>query len=92
MIDIEKERERTGYSGKPLQWQYGFDLAMNIAMKAVSEKCVWHENEDGMWNTACGQDYILDMYAAQKPSDSGEYCSNCGKKIEEVSFEESEDE
>ena len=31
MIDIEKERERTGYKGKPQQWQYGFDLAMSIA-------------------------------------------------------------
>lgn len=92
MIDIEKERERTGYKGKPLQWQYGFDLAMDIARKAESETCKWRENEDGIWNTECGQDYVFDGYASQKPSDCGQYCSNCGKRIKDVCFEESEDE
>lgn len=91
MIDIEKERKRTGYSGKPLQWQYGFDLAMNIVQKAEAEKCVWRENEDGIWDTECGRDYWFDPYIFLKPSDSGQYCSNCSKKIEEVSLE-SEDE
>ncbi|MFC3902523.1 hypothetical protein SAMN05421749_103279 [Acinetobacter marinus] len=92
MIDIEKERERTGYSGKPQQWQFGFDLAMSIAQKAESEKCVWRETEDGIWGTECGRDYVFDSYAAQKPSDSGQYCSNCGKKIEDVPFEDIEHE
>ena len=67
--------------------------SLKVQLEAIkSEKCVWRENEDGVWNTACGQDYIFDSYVAQKPSDSGQYCSNCGKKIEEVSFVESEDE
>lgn len=47
MIDIEKERERTGYRGKPQQWQYGFDLAMNIAkaqLDALEEsRMTWRE-------------------------------------------------
>lgn len=92
MIDLEKERERTGYGGKPQQWQYGFDLAMNIAIKAESETCKWRENEDGIWDTECGRDYWFDPYIFLKPSDSGQYCSNCGNKIKELSFEESEDE
>ena len=62
-----------------------------LVKKAEAEKCVWRENEDGIWDTACGQDYVFDGYATQKPSDCGQYCSNCGKKIEDVSFEGNED-
>ena len=65
--------------------------SLKVQLEAIkSEKCVWRENEDGIWDTACGQDYVFDGYAVQKPSDCGQYCSNCGKKIEDVSFEEIE--
>lgn len=69
-----------------------YALVVNSTQKTKPQKCVWRENEDGIWDTACGQDYVFDGYAVQKPSDCGQYCSNCGRKIEDVSFGESEDE
>ena len=91
MIDLEKERERTGYCGKPQQWQYGFDIAMSIAQKAEAEKCVWRENEDGVFETAC--DFAFELNNLDYLSENFvKHCCYCGKRIEEVSFEESEDE
>ena len=89
MIDIEKERERTGYKGKPQQWQYGFDLAMSIAQKAEAEKCVWSEFAKGGLSTSCG--YLFDKDMFQNSSNKGEHCIKCGKKIEEVSLESEDD-
>ncbi len=56
MTDIHKEidslKVKSGYSGKPQQWQYGFDLACRELAKAqavpdgykvvpVNYECVW---------------------------------------------------
>ena len=61
-----------------------------LVKKAEAEKCVWRENALGIWDTACDQDYVSYGFVGKKPSDIYQYCSNCGKKIEEVSFEEIE--
>lgn len=89
MIDIEKERERTGYKGKPQQWQYGFDIAMSIAQKAEAEKCVWRRNTSEYWGSGCEHAHKMSNRFSLSANDF-KYCLFCGKKIEEVSFEESE--
>lgn len=57
-----------------------------LIKQVISENCVWRENEDGIWDTGCGKDFVFDLYAGQKPSDNGKYCSNCGKEVGYISF------
>lgn len=83
MIDIEKERERTGYKGKPQQWQYGFDLAMSIAQEAESKKCVWKKSIQEYWDSGCGYAHKMGNSACLK-SNNFKHCPFCGRKIEEA--------
>lgn len=59
--------------------------AAEAALERVrSEPCIWSEDEDGYWNTACGEAWILNDGG---PSDNRcNYCFYCGKPIEEKLF------
>lgn len=43
--------------------------------------CVWQEDKDGVWTTACGDSFF---FADTIPSDNGmKYCCYCGEWIDE---------
>ena len=47
----------------------------------MAETCIWTENVDGCWETACGRSYMIDGTA---PSEYGvRFCCYCGKPLEE---------
>ena len=54
-----------------------------LVKKAESEKCKWRKNLNGNYKSSCGAYFgSLAWY----------FCQKCGREIEDVGFEESEDE
>jgi len=56
----------------------------------VTEKrekcCTWTENEDGYWETNCGNAFTLEEGTPTK--NEMVFCCYCGCKLREVRFEE----
>lgn len=49
------------------------------------QRCAWNEDEEGYWNTTCGEIWIFNDGG---PSDNRcNYCFYCGKPIEEKLFD-----
>ena len=96
MIDIEKEKQAeiddlkaqiNALEESRMTWrEYAMKIESGeyeLVKKAESEKCVWRKNHCGDYDTSCGAYFGAHAWP---------FCTNCGRKIEEVSFEESEDE
>jgi len=50
----------------------------------VKPSCVWKQDEDGNWDTACGDKHI---YIDGTPKENGaKFCCYCGAKLKEVPF------
>ena len=48
-------------------------------------KCVWTEDEEGYWDTACGEKH---EFIIGSPSENNYvFCPYCGDNIEEVKYE-----
>ena len=46
----------------------------------VPESCGWHEDEDGLWHSACGG--VLWLFEADDPTKNGmRFCIHCGKRM-----------
>ena len=51
------------------------------------DACEWAEDEDGVWDTGCGNAFVLDPYGT--PAEHGmTYCPYCGREISTVLFGE----
>lgn len=50
----------------------------------TDKQCVWREDEDGNWDTRCGEKFIL-MEGTPKDNRMN-YCPYCGGELSEVSF------
>lgn len=51
------------------------------AAVVLSEPCVWREDEDGVWWTACGQGFCFDGTPTEH---NHPFCGYCGAAIREV--------
>lgn len=51
------------------------------AVRLLSEPCVWREDEDGVWWTACGQGFCFDGTPTEH---NHPFCGYCGAAIREV--------
>ena len=60
-MDIEKIKNRCGYSGKSQQWQYGFDLAVR-EMQAAKAQAV--PEKDAVIKKLSDQLYVQEMKAS----------------------------
>ena len=48
--------------------------------------CLWTEDEDGVWNTACSESWILET---GKPRDNNmRFCPFCGNPLRQRSYRE----
>lgn len=48
-------------------------------MSEESSRCTWKEDEEGVWNTACGEAFDL---TCDTPKEHGmNFCCFCGKKL-----------
>lgn len=48
---------------------------------AELDTCIWREDEDGIWHTACGNAFYFD--AGGTPEEHGQkFCGYCGKPLE----------
>jgi hypothetical protein len=53
-------------------------------MNNKQEKCVWTEDEDGIWNTSCGNAFIMND---ETPSENDfKFCCFCGKLLVEEKY------
>lgn len=52
-------------------------------------RCVWREDENGNWETGCGETFCFDD-GGVRPN-KYYFCPNCGKPIDEVKYEGDED-
>lgn len=51
-----------------------------------STPCTWREDEDGSWDTDCGDCFVL---ISDGPSDNRmKFCCYCGQPITEIGFDE----
>lgn len=48
-------------------------------------RCVWREDENGNWETGCGETFCFDD-GGVRPN-KHYFCPNCGKPIDEVKYE-----
>lgn len=48
--------------------------------------CVWTENEDGYWETKCGEEFILETGTPKE--NEMKFCCFCGKKLKQVVYKE----
>ena len=55
----------------------------------MSEKCDWHEDGDGVWNTDCGNHF--ELLTGTPAMNKMIYCPYCGKLIEEQPLREDEE-
>lgn len=52
--------------------------------EAAESTCEWRQDEDGNWDTACGDKHI---YIDGTPKENGaKFCCYCGAKLKEVPF------
>jgi len=52
----------------------------------MSETCEWVEDVDGIWDTGCGQFFVLEDGT---PSDNKmRWCPYCGKSLQEVRLDD----
>lgn len=75
----------TEITGRKFDWHY---IAGRVHVKAAKEHpeqpapvptCEWHEDEDGVWETSCGQSWV---FAEGGPEDNGmKFCHQCGKHL-----------
>lgn len=50
------------------------------------EECKWVQDEEDVWNTDCGNNFIINEGS---PIDNNmKYCCYCGKQIKTVLFEQ----
>ena len=66
----------------------GHDVVYCFQYKPIKQEmyCIWHDDEEGNWSTACEQLFIL---AEGTPKENKmKYCCFCGKLIQEVSRNE----
>ena len=55
----------------------------------MPETCVWTEDWEGTWSTACGEAFVVEC---EKPSDNRMcFCCYCGKPLEERPYKDEED-
>jgi hypothetical protein len=54
------------------------------------ESCIWTENEDGYWDTDCGETFVV--IDATPEANRMLYCCYCGKPLVQKTFEENENE
>ena len=62
---------------------------LGLADSAPAADCVWTQNLDGNWETACGQQWCL-LDGAPKDNDMT-YCHHCGKRIKEQLYLDPDD-
>lgn len=52
----------------------------------MPDECTWTEDEDGNWDTACGDKFV---FIDGPPSANGcKFCCYCGKPLNEVRYVE----
>lgn len=47
-------------------------------------ECVWKEDEDGNWHTACGHEFV---FTTDPPHDWVRFCCYCGKPFKAQAFD-----
>ena len=56
---------------------------MRQATKPIDKnKCVWEEDADGNWNSACGKHWVFAEWVSPKESGMN-YCPVCGQELGE---------
>ena len=54
----------------------------------MTEACLWTEDEDGNWETDCGEMYVFNE---GNPKENGmNFCGYCGRPLEQKIWEERE--
>lgn len=48
--------------------------------------CVWRENQDGYWETGCGNVFVLGD--GTPPENKMVYCCYCGAPLQELLYQE----
>jgi hypothetical protein len=61
---------------KIMREKYGFDKA----------ECRWKEDENGNYDTSCGEGFIL--YAGTPEENKIKFCCYCGKMLKQELFDE----
>jgi hypothetical protein len=54
--------------------------------KAPVIPCTWQEDEDGNWNTSCGEIFII--IDSTPDENHMKFCCYCGKPLKQAVFEE----
>lgn len=55
----------------------------------TTETCVWRQNEDGYYDTACDQAFVME---SGTPGENGfRFCCYCGKPLVEAPYVEDEE-
>jgi hypothetical protein len=76
------------YPGVPINepfWRKRIDDYVTSVIRSLpGDTCQWTEDEDGNWDTGCGEKFI---WTAGIPTDSGErFCFYCGKSLKVIRY------
>lgn len=52
----------------------------------MDDTCEWTENEDGLWDSACGG--MFEVLEGTPIENAMNYCSYCGKRLKETRYVE----
>ena len=55
---------------------------MKAKIKIKTDACKWAEDEDGIWQTDCGNSFVLNNDTPAK--NSMQFCCYCGCKLKQV--------
>lgn len=65
------------------------ELWKEAAERESPDTCAWREDEDGTWETDCGQAFV---FVDDGPVENGmKYCCYCGKQIDALPYVEEAD-
>jgi len=81
------------WGGLVFQHHHGYPIG-HVAMTAASpgDKCLWQDDLDGNWDTACGACYCFDYDFRNEGRGSYRFCPKCGRGIEVASIPKEETE
>lgn len=59
------------------------------SIREAPTPCLWSEDEDGIWDTDCGNAHTF--FSGGPVENSYKFCPYCGKPLEEKKYEEVEE-
>lgn len=82
--DYMKAMQRSASAVESALWTYRVGNP-----KSVLISCRWSEDEDGNWDTACGEVFVFETGGPTE--NRAKWCPYCGRRIHPVNFEQNAD-